>query len=433
MKYILIILFLLGFSVQVFTTTNPANALLLSADPLGEVDVAVVGKIVSATPNYDTVETAYAAEIEEIIKGWDLLEEGNSTKSIQFNSPGIRDYDGSGHIYEKIFQMGDRALLMLNQRNDSLYESLWSRTTKSDCSGREIYQLHSAPSGLHLSQQSHEGSPLYTNKPIAAKFYYFNKELSNKTVNIEFVVIDDFPDVYHSENVPLSLKRCQPYAEASTEFIMSEPSTFAIRAIVGNNEGGSQSFSGIKVIDYILSPLKQLRSGIPINEIKCREEMVLITKSSDGSPACVTPETKEELIERGWAKSDGERTHLTPIIPELGKIGTYELQIGNKTYDIPYHIRGGSDIKELFLDENKIINVVLRQHDSGSLEVTLSRELLDAEIDEGVDGLFVVLIDGLEVPYSETASEKSLTLTIQFEKESEIIEIIGGVRKLSPD
>lgn len=297
--YFILILFVI--SLMIVNTTNFASA-LLSGDPMKDTDVVVVGKIISANPNYNAVETEYVAEIEEIVKGWNLLEEGNNTKSIQFSSPGIRDYDNSGPIYKKIFQVGDRALLMLNQRNGSLYESLWSRITTSDCSGSEIAQLHYAPSGLHLSQYSHDGAPLYTNEPITAKFYYFNKELSNKTINIEFVVVDDFPDVYHSENVTLSLTRCQSYAEASTEFIMSEPSTFAIRAIVGDHEGGSQSFSGVMVIDYVLSPLKQIESGIPPNEINCKEGLELIFKSYDSSPICITPETKEVLIERGWAK-----------------------------------------------------------------------------------------------------------------------------------
>jgi hypothetical protein len=49
-----------------------------------------------------------------------------------------------------------------------------------------------------------------------------------------------------------------------------------------------------------LSPLKQFKIGILDNEIQCKESLIFITKY-DGSPACVTPETKQKLIERGWA------------------------------------------------------------------------------------------------------------------------------------
>jgi hypothetical protein len=48
--------------------------------------------------------------------------------------------------------------------------------------------------------------------------------------------------------------------------------------------------------ETILPPLKQVKLGI---EISCKPELVLITKY-DGAPACVKPETREKLIERGW-------------------------------------------------------------------------------------------------------------------------------------
>lgn len=51
-----------------------------------------------------------------------------------------------------------------------------------------------------------------------------------------------------------------------------------------------------------LPPLKQLKSGLEIDQIVCKIGQALVVKSSDGSPVCVKPETKEKLIERGWAK-----------------------------------------------------------------------------------------------------------------------------------
>lgn len=88
----------------------------------------------------------------------------------------------------------------------------------------------------------------------------------------------------------------------------------------------------------------------------------------------------------------------------------------------------GSDIKEIFLDEDsKTINVVLKQYDSGSLEIILPRELIDAKISEDIDDMFFVLIDGEEVPYTEAVNEASRTLTIQFGQDSKMIEIMGTV------
>ena len=53
----------------------------------------------------------------------------------------------------------------------------------------------------------------------------------------------------------------------------------------------------------VLSPLKQLKNGILSQEIKCKEDLILTIKISDGSPACVKSETKAKLIERGWASN----------------------------------------------------------------------------------------------------------------------------------
>ena len=53
----------------------------------------------------------------------------------------------------------------------------------------------------------------------------------------------------------------------------------------------------------VLSPLKQLKSGIAPNDISCKTGLSLIFKAEDGSPACVTPTNAGILISRGWAKS----------------------------------------------------------------------------------------------------------------------------------
>ena len=53
----------------------------------------------------------------------------------------------------------------------------------------------------------------------------------------------------------------------------------------------------------VLSPLKQFKAGVPIDEIECKDGLFLAGKH-DGSPACVKPETIPKLIERGWAKPD---------------------------------------------------------------------------------------------------------------------------------
>jgi len=56
-----------------------------------------------------------------------------------------------------------------------------------------------------------------------------------------------------------------------------------------------------KRLDYI-SPKKQFDSGIPFNEIICREKMKLIVKFDQSSIACVSYYAAERLIDRGWGR-----------------------------------------------------------------------------------------------------------------------------------
>src|SRR3972149_6747744 len=62
----------------------------------------------------------------------------------------------------------------------------------------------------------------------------------------------------------------------------------------------------------ILPPLKQVKLGI---EISCKPGLVMVTKYN-GTPACVKPQTREKLIERGWALEDTNQNEPTTITQE---------------------------------------------------------------------------------------------------------------------
>ena len=68
-------------------------------------------------------------------------------------------------------------------------------------------------------------------------------------------------------------------------------------------------YAGDKVPDHcisetitIQSPLKQFKSGTRVQDIACKDNLQLVIKSKDKTPACVKPEHVGELIKRGWAK-----------------------------------------------------------------------------------------------------------------------------------
>ncbi|MCE2505598.1 MAG: hypothetical protein J4F36_03815 [Nitrosopumilaceae archaeon] len=272
--------------------------MLVSEDPVGEMDVVAVGTIVSVVPgtnSYGVPETQYVVDVEEIIKGSNILEEGINTQSLEFSAPGVLDSQDNP-VYRKIFGPNDRVLLMLEHKDGSLHESLWSRTTPSNCNDNELIQLFDAPSGFSI-HQNNQDTHFYTNHPVIVQYSFFNKNMTAITQNVTINAIDDFPDIYHSESFVLNLDECQAYATATTEFVMDKPSSISVHTVV--NGETSHVISGLDVVEHILPPLKQTKSGILADEIQCRENLTLI-KKHNGSPACVTHETKEKLIERGW-------------------------------------------------------------------------------------------------------------------------------------
>jgi thiol-disulfide isomerase/thioredoxin len=52
------------------------------------------------------------------------------------------------------------------------------------------------------------------------------------------------------------------------------------------------------------SPLKQIKHGVLVHDVKCKTGFTLILKSSDGSPACVKNSSVNVLVMRGWAMSE---------------------------------------------------------------------------------------------------------------------------------
>ena len=64
--------------------------------------------------------------------------------------------------------------------------------------------------------------------------------------------------------------------------------------------GGVESIAA----NQIDSPLKQFKSGISTNDIKCQQDLQLVIRLEDSSPACVTSYNINKLIERGWAKQE---------------------------------------------------------------------------------------------------------------------------------
>jgi len=105
----------------------------------------------------------------------------------------------------------------------------------------------------------------------------------------------------------------------------------------------------------------------------------------------------------------------------------FEVDAGSYgTFDVDYTIRGAT-VKEMIVDsEIFALIVILETDDDGAITLKLPRESIDAKKIEDQDDTFIILIDGIEVPYREISTNTdSRTITIEFEEGDSDIEIIG--------
>lgn len=55
-------------------------------------------------------------------------------------------------------------------------------------------------------------------------------------------------------------------------------------------------------IANIESPLTQFKSGIAAKNVACANDLMLVIKAEDNSPACVKSDTAQKLMEKGWTR-----------------------------------------------------------------------------------------------------------------------------------
>ncbi|MHB8602603.1 MAG: hypothetical protein ACYC6W_10270 [Nitrosotalea sp.] len=96
------------------------------------------------------------------------------------------------------------------------------------------------------------------------------------------------------------------------------------------------------IINKILSPLKQFKSGIAANDVKCEQDLQLVIKAEDNSPACVKSQTAQKLVERGWGWTMKSINSIKPSLPYriIGlENDTGIVTLRNQTYyfETPYY------------------------------------------------------------------------------------------------
>jgi hypothetical protein len=84
---------------------------------------------------------------------------------------------------------------------------------------------------------------------------------------------------------------------------LSVENTYYPRELTAHDVKCMEKMGNAMRAEKIMSPKWQIFCGHLPKNIMCNNDLDLIFKSSDGSPACVKSKTSEKLIQRGWALS----------------------------------------------------------------------------------------------------------------------------------
>lgn len=175
------------------------------------------------------------------------------------------------------------------------------------------------------------------------------------------------------------------------------------------------------VVVTLESPLKQFKSGTDPYFVICNQNLQLVIKSSDNSPACVRSSSIERLLKQGWVDAyDNNGKYLPMILPNM-------IKVQNTNFTINYNITGNNKLLDANMDsQSKSLILSLNATNNGTLIVSLPREMIDAKLPTGNDDKFYILVNGQESVFKEiNTTTKDRTISISFTNGTHVIEIIG--------
>ncbi|HET8719611.1 MAG TPA: hypothetical protein VFM64_01280 [Candidatus Nitrosotenuis sp.] len=276
-----------------------------------KVMIDVNGSLKPRIQNYTTDVEEYTVRVEEFLKN----PQGYDVMLVREPMAGAR------------FEVGDRVILYvskLGEKNEYRFESF---ALPESCDAKDALmqqRLWFAGSEFTIMQDGNkfdgykkkEFQNLSKNEPIQFVYRHDVETMFGKRFDIQLEIIREDSDGFGLESilnqtVKAEAEPCKWIANTEWEFIPEVDGVYRIVGTINSTSDGESSSNELLFNTRInvgstnmsdLPPLRQLQNGVLPSEIICTETLQLIFKSSDDSPICVTPETKQILIERGWAK-----------------------------------------------------------------------------------------------------------------------------------
>lgn len=279
------VLLFVVFVIHVASAEQQLNEAILS--PFKDSELVLVGKVVQAT-SMDSNRTQYEIKVEKYLKGSQSFDQINAVG--QGTSKKITNFDEVRYYNSPVFEDGDRVFLYL---------------------GKNGYQYSVLPYSFGIVKSLPKGGPpnyvSFTNYKTS---YYGGDQVTVSGIIEKGYLYRSVADLGTNSSVFIIVNNPQHEKYFTDQIILQPDGSFDYKFKVKGSLGMSGSYEyGILVgtsltggtFDYVSVPLKQFKSGIPIDKIQCKEGLKLVIKSNDNIPLCVKSKTMQKLVERGWA------------------------------------------------------------------------------------------------------------------------------------
>ncbi|TAK15904.1 MAG: hypothetical protein EPO37_09410, partial [Nitrosarchaeum sp.] len=307
-------------------------------------EVIAVGKVISVDSTFSPTHNLYEIKVEKFLKNQQdsdvLFAAGQNTANIRLGN--------------QVFNVNDRALFFLNNdtvgydkysgifgifSESQLVEPEWD---KCNIFEKEISGEHWVFGGRDPMPMIRQGNNIdtenfTTGKEILITYDIFNHSLDakNATYGIMIKKIDEPDYLYTETNNSYMLEPCVPYKTLTWTFTPSKSGHYTVELydLVGSQmtlgftveqslpfctsdrtacfnrdanicdprgwECGDEGIFNV-VID---SPLKQIKSGVALVDVQCKDGNIPAVRYDRMRVACVSLDTESKLVMRGWAVS----------------------------------------------------------------------------------------------------------------------------------
>lgn len=164
--------------------------------------------------------------------------------------------------------------------------------------------------------------------------------------------------------------------------------------------------------EHVTSPLKQFKSGILPENIKCNQGFLRMAKLGN-LPVCLKPQTAQKLLERGWGSTS------VIFIQQQAEFQT--IKMTDTTFSINYTITGGK-LLSVNKKPDSIIELSLNTTNNGEIKLKVPTHSHNKVV--SFSGIaFFITIDGKEIHPALSAPNN--ILSIKFPKGTKEITIGG--------